>query len=82
MSLIYNVVCIYILFIFVSFNICALCYSLLIPRVSLNIILINQAPSWNDATKAFVGNNDVRFADINLSEASIRGEPYNPGAGG
>ena len=44
--------------------------------------LINQAPSWNDATKAFVGNNDVRFADINLSEASIRGEPYNPGAGG
>lgn len=29
------------------------------------------------------GNNkDVVFADINLSEAPIRGEPHNPGRGG
>ena len=41
-----------------------------------------QAPAWNDSTLAFAGNADVRFADINLSEAPIRGEPYNPGAGG
>lgn len=40
-----------------------------------------QAPSWNDATRSFVGNKDVVFADINLSEAPIRGD-YNPGAGG
>lgn len=29
------------------------------------------------------GNNkDVVFADVNLKEAPIRGEPYNPGKGG
>merc|ERR1712151_509020 len=33
-------------------------------------------------TKAFAGNIDVTFADINLSETPIRGAPYNPGAGG
>lgn len=33
-------------------------------------------------TRAFVGNQDVVFGDVNLSEDSIRGEPHNPGAGG
>jgi hypothetical protein len=41
-----------------------------------------QSPSWNQVTKAFAGNTNVRFADINLKETPIRGEPYNPGAGG
>ena len=44
-------------------------------------VMTNQAPSWNDATRAFAGNKDVRFADINLSEAPVR-ENYSPGAGG
>lgn len=30
----------------------------------------------------FAGNNDVVFADVNLREAPIRGEPHNPGKGG
>jgi len=30
----------------------------------------------------FEGNTGVAFADINLSEAPIRGEPHNPGKGG
>lgn len=32
--------------------------------------------------KAFAGNDDVSFGDVNLSEEPIRGEPHNPGAGG
>lgn len=31
---------------------------------------------------AFAENDDVSFADINLSEAPVRGAPYDPGAGG
>jgi hypothetical protein len=30
----------------------------------------------------FAGNKQVVFADVNLQEASIRGEPHNPGTGG
>jgi len=30
----------------------------------------------------FTDNKDVAFGDVLLSEASIRGEPHNPGAGG
>lgn len=42
-----------------------------------------QAPAWNEATEMYKANDKVRFADINLSEASdTRGEPYNAGAGG
>lgn len=41
-----------------------------------------QSPSWNQVTKAFAGNKDVVFADVNLKEVPIRGEPYNPGLGG
>jgi hypothetical protein len=32
--------------------------------------------------RAFVGNTDVSFADVNLRDAPIRGEPHNPGIGG
>mmetsp|Transcript_31059 Transcript_31059/g.71580 ORF Transcript_31059/g.71580 Transcript_31059/m.71580 type:complete len:171 (-) Transcript_31059:421-933(-) len=39
-------------------------------------------PSWNAITKAFRGNPDVSFGDVNLSEQSIRGPPHNPGSGG
>jgi len=41
-----------------------------------------EAPSWNKITKAFAGNTDVSFADVNLSQESIRGPPNNPGTGG
>jgi hypothetical protein len=41
-----------------------------------------QAPAWNIATRVFQGNKQVVFADVNLQDASIRGEPHNPGAGG
>lgn len=34
------------------------------------------------ATRMFAGNKKVAFGDINLSEAGVRGEPYNPGSGG
>jgi len=32
--------------------------------------------------RTFASNPDVSFADVMLSENSIRGEPHNPGAGG
>jgi len=32
--------------------------------------------------RAFAGNSDVSFGDVNLSEEGIRGAPHNPGAGG
>jgi len=32
--------------------------------------------------KAFAGNKDVSFGDVNLSEDRISGEPHNPGSGG
>lgn len=32
--------------------------------------------------RAFAGNTDVSFGDVNLSEEAIRGPPHNPGAGG
>jgi len=32
--------------------------------------------------KAFAGNKDVSFGDVNLSEESISGPPHNPGSGG
>jgi len=32
--------------------------------------------------KAFAGNNDVSFGDVNLSEERISGPPHNPGSGG
>lgn len=32
--------------------------------------------------KAYAGNDDVSFGDVNLSEDPIRGAPHNPGAGG
>jgi len=32
--------------------------------------------------KAFAGNNDVSFGDVNLSEDRISGPPHNPGDGG
>lgn len=32
--------------------------------------------------KAFAGNDDVSFADVNLQENRISGPPHNPGSGG
>lgn len=32
--------------------------------------------------KAFAGNKDVSFGDVNLSEERISGPPHNPGSGG
>jgi len=46
---------------------------------------VKQAPAWNKVVKLFKDNNDVAFADVNLSEEQIRqsaGEEQNPGAGG
>jgi len=37
-----------------------------------------QAPAWNRATKAFAGNKDVSFGDVNVKEDKIDG-PHNPG---
>jgi len=39
-----------------------------------------QAPAWNRVVKAFKGNDDVSFGDVNLQEQPIR--DYSPGAGG
>jgi hypothetical protein len=33
-------------------------------------------------TKAFEGNKDVTFGDVNLMESPIKGQPHNPGQGG
>lgn len=42
----------------------------------------DQAPAWNTITKAFAGNKDVSFGDVNLEEVDIRGPPHNPGRQG
>jgi hypothetical protein len=47
---------------------------------------LKQAPSWNDVTKMFAGNNNdnyygVAFAEVNLEETEIRGKHY-PGSQG
>jgi len=43
---------------------------------------VKQAPNWNAAVKEFAANDHLVFADVNLRDASIRGAPHNPGAGG
>ncbi|CAB9514727.1 glutathione peroxidase [Seminavis robusta] len=44
--------------------------------------LIDSTLEAGQTLFAFAGNNNVRFADINLRETPIRGPPYNPGQGG
>ena len=35
-----------------------------------------QAPAWNEIVRRFKDNEDVAFADVNLSEQQIRGKLY------